>query len=50
VELSKRKAEKLHAAMTEANAQKNLVNRMPSVDMVQGWINAAKSLPRAVKY
>jgi len=50
VELSKRKAGNLQAAMAEVNAKKNLVNRMPSVGMVQGWIDAAKSLPRAVEY
>jgi predicted flap endonuclease-1-like 5' DNA nuclease len=50
VELSKRKAGNLQAAMAEVNAKKNLVNRLPSVSMVQGWIDAAKSLPRAVEY
>jgi predicted flap endonuclease-1-like 5' DNA nuclease len=50
MELSKRKAENLHAAMAEINLQKNLVNRLPSVGMIQGWIEAAKSLPRAVEY
>lgn len=50
VELSKRRADNLHAAMLEVNEKKNLVRRMPSVDMVAGWIKAAKSLPRAVEY
>jgi predicted flap endonuclease-1-like 5' DNA nuclease len=50
MELGKRKAENLHAAMAESNLQKNLVNRLPSVGMIQGWIEAAKSLPRAVEY
>lgn len=50
VELSKRKADNLHAAMAQINAEKNLVNRMPSVGMVEGWIKEAKSLPRAVEY
>lgn len=50
VELAKRKANNLHAAMADANAKKNLVNRMPSVGMVDDWIQAAKSLPRAVEY
>jgi predicted flap endonuclease-1-like 5' DNA nuclease len=50
VELSKRKADNLHTAMTEANVKKNLVNRMPSVGMVEEWIKEAKSLPRAVEY
>jgi predicted flap endonuclease-1-like 5' DNA nuclease len=50
VELSKRKADNLHAAMAQINAEKNLVNRMPSVGMVEGWIKEAKTLPRAVEY
>jgi predicted flap endonuclease-1-like 5' DNA nuclease len=50
VELSKRVAKNLHATMAEVNAAKNLVNRMPSVGMVEDWIKAAKSLPRAVEY
>jgi predicted flap endonuclease-1-like 5' DNA nuclease len=50
MELGNRNAENLRAALAEANAAKNLVNRMPSVGMVKGWIKAAKSLPRAVEY
>jgi len=50
VELSKRKADNLHVAMDKINAEKNLVNRMPSVGMVEGWIKEAKALPRAVEY
>jgi len=50
VELSKRSAENLHARMTEVNTSKNLVNRMPSVGMVEGWIKAAKSLKRMIEY
>jgi predicted flap endonuclease-1-like 5' DNA nuclease len=50
VELSKRVAKNLQAAMAEVNAAKNLVNRMPSVGMVEDWIKAARSLPRAVEY
>ncbi len=49
-ELSRRNAENLHEAMVKVNAEKNLVNRMPSVKMVQAWIQAAKSLPRLVEY
>lgn len=50
VELARRKADNLCAAMAEANAKKNLVNRLPSISMVEGWIKEAKSLPRAVEY
>lgn len=50
VELARRKADNLCAAMAEVNATKNLVNRLPSISMVEGWIKEAKSLPRAVEY
>jgi predicted flap endonuclease-1-like 5' DNA nuclease len=50
IELSKRRADNLRAAMADANTKKNLVNRLPSVGMVEGWIKKAKSLPRAVEY
>lgn len=50
VELAQRRADNLYAAMAEVNAKKNLVRRMPSVQMVADWIKAAKSLPRAVEY
>jgi hypothetical protein len=36
--------------MAKVNIEKNLVNRMPSVGMVEDWIKAAKSMPRAVEY
>jgi predicted flap endonuclease-1-like 5' DNA nuclease len=50
VELAQRKAENLLAKMTEANAAKNLVNRLPSLKVIEGWIRAAKSLPRKVQH
>ena len=50
VELAKRKPENLHAKMFEVNAEKNLVNRLPSLKIVEGWINAAKSLPKKVQH
>lgn len=49
-ELKNRKAEALLAAMAEINAKKNLVNKMPGLSQVEGWIAAAKALPRAVEY
>ncbi len=50
MELKNRKAEALLAAMTEANQKKNLVNKMPGLSQVEGWIAAAKTLKRAVEY
>jgi predicted flap endonuclease-1-like 5' DNA nuclease len=49
-ELAQRNAENLHKALVEKNAEKNLVNRLPGVTQVQGWIDAAKDLPRIVEY
>jgi predicted RecB family nuclease len=50
VELAKRKPENLLAKMAEVNAEKNLVNRLPSLKAVKGWVKAAKNLPRKVQY
>lgn len=50
VELSKRVAEHLHAKMLEENQVKNLVNKMPGMKQVEGWIQQAKKLPRVVVY
>ncbi len=50
VELAQRKADNLYAKMTEVNAKKNLVNKMPTQPQVEDWIAQAKKLPRAVEY
>lgn len=50
VELGKRKPANLLAKMVEVNAEKNLVNRMPTLKMVESWVEAAKSLPRKVQH
>ena len=49
-ELAQRKAQTLYETMKKANAEKNKVNKLPGVSQIQGWIDAAKSLPRAVSY
>ena len=49
-ELANRKAETLTAALAKVNAQKNKVNKLPSVTQVQSWIQFAKSLPKGVEY
>lgn len=49
-ELAQRKAENLLAKMNEVNANKNLVNKMPSLSQVEAWIAQAKKLPRAVSH
>ena len=50
VELAQRKADKLLQKMTEVNARKNLVNKMPGLSQVEDWVAKAKKLPRAVFY
>ena len=50
VELAQRKADKLLQKMTEVNARKNLVNKMPALSQVEYWVAQAKKLPRAVFY
>jgi predicted flap endonuclease-1-like 5' DNA nuclease len=50
VELSKRVAGNLYTKMIEVNQAKNLVNGMPGLKQVEGWIAQAKKLPRVVTY
>lgn len=49
-DLARRKAENLHAKMTEVNAKKKLVRSLPTADKVAGWVAEAGSLERVVKY
>jgi len=50
VELAQRKADNLYKKMVEANEAKKLVRKLPTQAQVAGWIEQAKSLPRAVFY
>ncbi|MBN2558815.1 MAG: DUF4332 domain-containing protein [Clostridia bacterium] len=49
-ELSNRKAENLHAKMTEVNQAKKLVRKLPTAKQVEGWVAQAKKLPRTLQY
>jgi predicted flap endonuclease-1-like 5' DNA nuclease len=49
-ELSYRNAANLTQTMAEANAARNLVRRLPTLEMVTDWIEQAKKLPRVVEY
>ncbi len=49
-ELGQRKAENLHAKMTEVNEKKNLVRKLPAVSQVQDWVAQATTLPRVINY
>ncbi len=50
VELARRNAANLAAALAETNASRNLVNRVPSATEVADWVAQAKDLPRGVFY
>jgi hypothetical protein len=50
VELSKRRADNLTEKMVDVNADRKLVRRIPTQQMVEGWIAEAKTLPRIVTY
>jgi predicted flap endonuclease-1-like 5' DNA nuclease len=49
-ELAGRRADNLLKKMEEVNAQKKLVRLLPSLKMVEKWIEQAKSLPRGIEY
>lgn len=49
-ELKHRVAANLQAKMEEVNAQKNLVNRVPSEKELQKMIDEAKELPAVMEY
>ncbi len=49
-ELARRNAENLQAKMTEVNANKNLVRRVPPMGSVTNWVAQAKELPRVIQY
>ena len=49
--LARRNAENLHKTLVEvAEANKNVVRRVPAATEVAKWVAAAKELPRAVSY
>ena len=49
-ELAQRNAENLAKKMKELNDEKEIVRSIPSVSMVERWINQAKELPRVINY
>lgn len=49
-ELRTRNAENLHAKMTEVNAEKNLVNRIPSAEQLAEMIEEAKGIEPKVTH
>jgi predicted flap endonuclease-1-like 5' DNA nuclease len=49
-ELRNRKAENLHAKIAEINASSKVVRQLPSLAMVESWVETAKGLEPMVKY
>ncbi|HYN48104.1 MAG TPA: DUF4332 domain-containing protein [Candidatus Nanopelagicales bacterium] len=49
-ELAQRNAASLATTMAEANAARALVRRLPTEEVVAGWIDQAKVLPKVVTH
>jgi predicted flap endonuclease-1-like 5' DNA nuclease len=49
-ELAQRNPANLTETLAEANAARNLVRKLPTVDQVTDWVEQAKKLPRVVQY
>jgi predicted flap endonuclease-1-like 5' DNA nuclease len=49
-ELAQRNPENLHAAMVQANEQKNVVRRVSALSQVQGFVEQAKAMERVVSH
>ncbi len=50
LELARRNPDNLYEKLAEINAEKRLVRRLPTRDMVARWIEQAKGLERAISY
>ena len=49
-ELAQRNPQNLLDKMTEVNAVKKLVRRLPVLSQVESWVTQAKELPRIIEY
>ncbi len=49
-ELAQRNPDNLWEKLSETNAEKHLVRRLPGKEQVAQWIEAAKALPRVLTY
>ena len=49
-ELARRNPENLHEAIVKLNAEMRLAGRVPSLNMVQKWVEQAKSLAPVLEY
>jgi hypothetical protein len=48
--LRTRKPANLHAKLVQVNDKKRIVRRLPTEEMVEGWVSHAAKLPMVVKY
>jgi len=49
-ELAQRNPANLTETLAEANAARNLVRKLPTVEQVTDWVEQAKTMPRVVTY
>jgi predicted flap endonuclease-1-like 5' DNA nuclease len=49
-ELATRRPDHLHKKLVLTNAEQRLAGRVPTLEMVQGWVAQAKELPRSIEY
>jgi predicted flap endonuclease-1-like 5' DNA nuclease len=49
-ELATRRADNLHAKLTETNDAKQLTQRPPTMSQVEDWVEQAKGLPKLIEY
>jgi predicted flap endonuclease-1-like 5' DNA nuclease len=50
LELAQRRPDHLHQKLVETNQARNLVRVLPDLEVVAGWVEHAKQLPRVVSY
>ena len=48
--LAQRNAQNLTEKLSEVNAEKNLIRKVPSLKDVEKWIEEAKTIPRKLQY
>jgi len=49
-ELATRRADNLLTKVVDVNREKKISGRMPTLELVQDWINQAKELPKMLEY
>lgn len=49
-DLARRNPGNLYQKLVDVNEEKNLTRKLPTQSQVQGWVEQAKDLPRAITY